>query len=153
MMTYPNTQTIQTNNTDSETKFIICGGKGGVGKTTTSSSLAVSMAASGRNVALVSTDPAHSLGDAFDCSFAGGNLVDVPLVGIPGVVSGEDGSLQVMEIDPKKSLGEFKGLVDQLIGTRVGDGGSGGSNEFGSTLRDLGEIFDTLPAGTGELVW
>ena len=57
----------------------------------------------------------------------------------------------MMEVDPKKSLGEFKGLVDQLIGS-AGAGDDGRKNEFGTTLRDLGEIFDTLPAGTGETV-
>eukprot|EP00536_Pseudo-nitzschia_multiseries_P007744 jgi/Psemu1/196322/e_gw1.184.95.1 len=57
---------IDENGPDGEPKVVICGGKGGVGKTTTSSSLAVSMAAQGHRVALISTDPAHSLGDAID---------------------------------------------------------------------------------------
>lgn len=64
-------------------KVIICGGKGGVGKTTTSSSLAIAMASAGHDVAVVSTDPAHSLGDALDMNLQGGSLVDVPLFGVP----------------------------------------------------------------------
>ena len=42
------------------------GGKGGVGKTTTAGALALMAAESGRSTLLVSTDPAHSLGDVFD---------------------------------------------------------------------------------------
>jgi arsenite-transporting ATPase len=126
-------------------RFIICGGKGGVGKTTTSSSLAVTMAASGRNVALVSTDPAHSLGDAFAIDFRGGELVEVPLIGIPPT----EGSLKVLEVDPKKSLGEFKGLIDNLIGSESVNAMGG---DLSKTIKDLGEIFDTLPAGTDEVV-
>ena len=47
-------------------RIIFVGGKGGVGKTTTAGALALMAAESGRSTLLVSTDPAHSLGDVFD---------------------------------------------------------------------------------------
>jgi len=45
------------------TRLIFFGGKGGVGKTTTAAAAAVSIAGRGGRVLLLSTDPAHSLGD------------------------------------------------------------------------------------------
>ena len=47
-------------------RIIFVGGKGGVGKTTTAGALGLMAADSGRATLLVSTDPAHSLGDVFD---------------------------------------------------------------------------------------
>ncbi|WP_333606723.1 ArsA family ATPase [Arsukibacterium sp.] len=47
-------------------RLLLVGGKGGVGKTTTSSALALLAAERGKKVLLVSTDPAHSLADAFN---------------------------------------------------------------------------------------
>jgi arsenite-transporting ATPase len=48
------------------TRFVFFGGKGGVGKTTCASAWALAQASAGRRVLVVSTDPAHSLGDALD---------------------------------------------------------------------------------------
>lgn len=47
-------------------RLLMVGGKGGVGKTTVASALALRAASQERRVLLVSTDPAHSLSDAFE---------------------------------------------------------------------------------------
>jgi hypothetical protein len=57
-------------------KYVMISGKGGVGKTSLSASLAVKLAAAGHTTLVVSTDPAHSLSDSlaqvrFNCESAG----------------------------------------------------------------------------------
>ncbi|POC76772.1 arsenical pump-driving ATPase, partial [Vibrio vulnificus] len=47
------------------TKYLFFTGKGGVGKTTISSFIALNLAENGKKVALVSTDPASNLQDVF----------------------------------------------------------------------------------------
>ncbi|MFV0575018.1 MAG: ArsA family ATPase [Vibrio sp.] len=55
----------------SNKKVIFVGGKGGVGKTTTAASLAHKFALDGQKVLVISTDPAHSLGDALGRKLSG----------------------------------------------------------------------------------
>lgn len=47
------------------TPFLFFTGKGGVGKTSTASSLSIALAKEGRRVLLISTDPASNLQDIF----------------------------------------------------------------------------------------
>ncbi|HET9983842.1 MAG TPA: ArsA family ATPase [Longimicrobiales bacterium] len=61
------------------TTFVV--GKGGVGKTTTAAALALRLADSGRRTHLVSTDPAHSVGDVFDVRLPDGRVHESPCVG------------------------------------------------------------------------
>ena len=53
----------------SERKILFFGGKGGVGKTTCASAVALSASRRGKRVLLVSTDPAHSTSDIFETAF------------------------------------------------------------------------------------
>ena len=47
-------------------RVILFTGKGGVGKTTVAAATAVRAARAGRRTLVMSTDPAHSLGDSFE---------------------------------------------------------------------------------------
>jgi arsenite-transporting ATPase len=51
-------------------KVLFFGGKGGVGKTTCASAVALAASRAGKRVLLVSTDPAHSTSDIFETPFA-----------------------------------------------------------------------------------
>jgi arsenite-transporting ATPase len=79
-------------------RVLLFTGKGGVGKTTLAAATAASLAAHGRKALVVSTDPAHSLGDA----------LDVRLGSAPSEVD-TAGGLFACQIDPR-------GLVDEAWG-------------------------------------
>ncbi|MEU5692642.1 ArsA family ATPase [Actinosynnema sp. NPDC020468] len=69
-------------------RLLLFTGKGGVGKTTLAAATAAALAAAGRKTLVVSTDPAHSLGDA----------LDVPLT---AAVTEVDAGLAAAQVDPR----------------------------------------------------
>ena len=83
-----------------ETPFLFFTGKGGVGKTTIASTVAVSLADAGRRVLLVSTDPASNLGDVF------GMAIEDGLTAVPGVPT-----LSLLNIDPHLAAASYRERV------------------------------------------
>jgi len=54
-----------------DAKLIMVGGKGGVGKTTCASAIAVRIASDGKKVLIISSDPTPSLSDIFEVTIGG----------------------------------------------------------------------------------
>ncbi|PSP80109.1 arsenic-transporting ATPase [Halobacteriales archaeon QS_1_68_20] len=101
-------------------EYVLYGGKGGVGKTTMAAATALASARGGTSTLVVSTDPAHSLSDAFEASVPpepGRIREDVPLYGV--------------EIDPERAVEEsgmfgtgenpLGGVGEMLGGGEAGD--------------------------------
>lgn len=125
---------------DSSLQWIFVGGKGGVGKTTTSCSLATLLARTPildattgqqreRRVLIISTDPAHNLSDAFDQKFTK----------TPTVVNGVS-NLFGMEVDPSTiTTGDFDLSKDGAV---IEEEKRSGLKALGNIIR---QAANTLP--------
>mmetsp|Transcript_14532 Transcript_14532/g.31571 ORF Transcript_14532/g.31571 Transcript_14532/m.31571 type:complete len:568 (-) Transcript_14532:94-1797(-) len=115
-------------------KFIFVGGKGGVGKTTSSSAIATLLAQHcNKRILLVSTDPAHSLSDAFRCEFS-----NEPTS--PGVEN-----LHVMEVDPTETMErELNKWADLAKEIALANGGGEGDNEENDMVKKVKQFQEWL---------
>ncbi len=118
-------------------RFILVGGKGGTGKTSSAASIAVYFAERGEKTLIISTDPAHSLSDSFDQPL--GNKDPTKIIGVNGELYG-------LEIDPEQASGDFAEVLS-MSGASTDDL----ANSLGSMgLDEFKDMFSTMPPGVDE---
>ncbi|CAK0842704.1 unnamed protein product [Prorocentrum cordatum] len=127
-----------------KSEVVLFGGKGGVGKTSMSSALAVRAANEGQRVLILSTDPAHSLGDAL------GTPLSEEARQVDGFMGA--GELWAMEVDTAAAMGRFQATVRDALKKRKDEGGIIGQAMEMLPMEDFVSLFDTLPPGSDEIV-
>ena len=143
---------------DQPPRFLFFTGKGGVGKTSIACATAIRLAATGKRVLLVSTDPASNVGQVFSISI-GNHITAIPAVP----------NLAALEIDPQAAaqayrdriVGPVRGVLPDTVVKGIEEQLSGACtteiaafDEFTALLIDSNLtadydhiIFDTAPTG------
>ncbi len=111
-------------------RVCVCGGSGGVGKTTTSAAVALGMAARGLKVAVVTIDPARRLANALGLE----QLENEPRQVEPERLTASgipiEGELWAMMLDPKRTF-------DELIERLAPDAGRAAEIKANRVYREL----------------
>lgn len=140
------------------TKYLFFTGKGGVGKTSIACATAIGLADRGKNILLISTDPASNLQDVFSQELNGHGRA---IAGIPG--------LTVANLDPEQAaaayresvVAPYRGKLPESVIQNMEEQLSGSCtieiaafNEFSDFITDATKqeeydhiIFDTAPTG------
>jgi arsenite/tail-anchored protein-transporting ATPase len=125
-----------------DARLIFFGGKGGVGKSTIAASVALRLARAepGRAVLLLSTDPAHSLGDVF-----GQRIGDSP-----ARIRRGPGNLRVRELDAAAALRSRRADLEAAL-NEIGAAFGGDVAATSSMGRRGAELMELAPPGIDEL--
>ncbi|MEM3525851.1 MAG: ArsA family ATPase [Candidatus Jordarchaeaceae archaeon] len=139
---------------EKKVKFMLFGGKGGVGKTSCAAASSIWAAEHGVETLVISTDPAHSLGDSFD------QQIGPEIKKIKGIKN-----LYGLELDPNKAFADYQKTLEQegseesqmqsLLGglTGVTPPGADEALAFAKVLEYIENpeydliVFDTAPSG------
>lgn len=140
------------------TKYIFFTGKGGVGKTSIACATSLNLADSGKNILLISTDPASNLQDVFDIPLSNKvtKLKDIPNLSILNL-NPEQAALEYKE----SIIGPYRGKLPEAVLFNMEEQLSGSCtveiasfNEFADVItnkekHDLYDhiVFDTAPTG------
>ena len=129
---------------EERTRLVLFGGKGGVGKTTCAAAAALTAAGAGpgRRVLLLSSDPAHSLGDAL-----GQSLSDVERR-----IRGGPPRLTARELDAPAAFARARARFTESIDAFVSGAAGGPDEAIDDDRRILRDLLDLAPPGVDELV-
>ncbi|MCK9340211.1 MAG: arsenical pump-driving ATPase [Synergistaceae bacterium] len=140
------------------TKYMFYTGKGGVGKTSTACATAVTLADRGKNVLLISTDPASNLQDVFNTEL---NNKGVSIKEVPNLVVANLDPVQAAAEYRETVIGPYRGKLPDAVLNNMEEQLSGSCtveiaafNEFSKFITDEeiqtkydNIIFDTAPTG------
>ena len=125
------------------TRLLLVAGKGGVGKTTCAATVALALAARrpARRILLLSTDPAHSLGDVL------GRALGDDARALPGAAPG----LRARELDAEAGFHarrtRYRAAVDELFDAMR----PGGAVDLAFDRAVVQDLIDLAPPGVDEL--
>ena len=140
------------------TRYLFFTGKGGVGKTTTASAVAVALADAGQRTLVISTDPASNLDDVFGIAAASEPTAVPDVTGL--FVSNLDPEAAA-EAFKERAVGPYRGVLPDSAIANMEEQLSGACtveiaafNEFTAVLADPARtsdfdhvVFDTAPTG------
>ena len=143
---------------DWATRYLFFTGKGGVGKTTIASAVALALADDGKRTLVISTDPASNLDDVFGID-AGPEPTEVP--GVAGLFVSNLDPEAAAEAFKERAVGPYRGVLPESAVKNMEEQLSGACtveiaafNEFTAVLaapNGTAEfdhvVFDTAPTG------